>query len=191
MVLAIASSSFPSTTTGWYPTASPCTPALHGVYRPRSRQILSCRNPQSLEPYARTLDRPLPFNPGPQVVAQLGRNPLRRFDHRMVTRPFGRANPLAVLPSSAEGCFSGLRHLVHHTQPRSDYAGSLNTGYHQTGRSPLVANLELLPCHFPYDSSSVQLGAWSYGTALNSTACSCSSHIFRALRHVYMLAAPD
>jgi len=113
MVLAMASFSFPSTTASWYPAASPCPPSLHGVYRSRDRSILSSRSPQSLEPYARTLDRPSPFNPGPQPVARLGRNPLRRLDPLMVTRPFGRANPLAVLPSLAEGCLSGLRHLVH------------------------------------------------------------------------------
>lgn len=110
-------SSFPSTTASWYPAASPCPPDLHGVYQPRDRSILSSRSPQSLEPYAQTLDRPLPFNPGPQPVTRLGRNPLRRLDHRMVTRPFGRINPLAVLPAFALGCLSGTRHPVHRHNP--------------------------------------------------------------------------
>lgn len=60
----------------------------------------------------------------PNQFTRLGRNPLRRFDHQMVPRPFGRANPLAVLPSFALGCLSGLCHPVHRPQPCSDCADS-------------------------------------------------------------------
>lgn len=144
-----------------------------------------------MEPYAQTLDRPLPFNPVPQLVAQLGRNPLRRFDHRMVTGPFGPANPLAVLPLFTRSCLSGLRHQSPPAQPSKITQTRLSTGYHQTGRSPSAVNLGLLPCHYPHSLSSVQLGAWFVEPRLTRLPVRAHHTLVHALRHGYMLAAPD
>lgn len=170
--------------------ASPCPSGLHGVYQPRGRLILSSRSPPGLEPYAQTLDRPLPFNPDPYRLpgrqepttaprSSGGHPSFRPGKSTRRIAPVGLGLPFRC-PSP---CLP--------TRPCSDHANSLGTGSHQTGRSPSAANLELLP--LPLLTRLIECAARCLvlHTSLNSTACSCSSHISHALRHVYMLAAPD
>jgi len=170
--------------------ASLCPPGLHGVYRSRDRSILSSRSPPGLEPYAQTLDRPLPFNPVPYRLpgrqepttaprSSSGHPTFRLDKSTRRIAPVGLGLPFRC-PSPGSP-----------TRPCSDHANSPDTGSHQTGRSPLAANLELLPLPFLTRLTECAARCLVLHTALNSTACSCSSHIAQALRHGHMLAAPD
>jgi hypothetical protein len=150
--LQLPQSKFPSTTTSLHLMASLLaswpTQCRHNG-RNRCYNTLSSRRRKSLGPYVRRSIGLSLFTPGPQPVAQLGRNPRRRSNHRVVVRTFrpDQIHAPSYTPLAGNAVFQVL---VTRLPSRPTLRRSLTLTEHrnpQTGGCPwlLTSNLYHLP----------------------------------------------
>lgn len=129
--------------------ASPSALKSRRHYRPKPTATTRPQKLRSLGPYVQRSTGLSLFSPDPQPVAQLGRNPHRRSDHRRVVRPFGLPNLYAGLPSLAGVLsFRTPSPTYPHDQLVADRLLSIGTKTLQTGGCPCLLSSNLYP--LPY-----------------------------------------